>query len=583
MKRFTSFVVAIISVLLAIFLLKDTGLFVYKFLSDAYFLHLHALALLLVVLTCVVFQYKTSRSIPTKQSVVYLAWSLYVTLYFAFCGRCENYFCTYLLVVSIVSFSFTYLLRQGRIEPVVLYVPLVFLGVVESFATLLQYFHLTTSNSTNFAVTGTLDNPNITAMIVCMSIPALVEVTRLLKKAYRYVSIPVWMVVGIALMLLQCRTALIGTAIVVALWAWKGTGNYLSGSKYIKPVSIAVLVVLAVCVSVLQQQKEASANGRLTIWKVSAGMIAEKPLAGYGYGLFQREYNLHQADYFNRKPRPEQERMNAGYTAMAYNEYVEQTVMGGLPGGLLFAAMLLSLLWCGWKNRDTTFAPLTGVAAFAGMSLFNFTLQSPALLFSFTVYAAVLLAHAGTDNLVRLPVIPVKATVLSVLAGMVIVFFSIQKYNAQKRLKEVAQMLESGQIAPAGMVLDEIEPDISTSEAFYRLKAGYYMASGNIGMARESNIKALDYTSNPSVLMETALLSERLGKQVDAERYYKIACGIEPHLFRPRAMLMEMYIRTGQNQKAKIMANEILALRPKFKSGQVDKYKREAKVASSRL
>jgi tetratricopeptide (TPR) repeat protein len=451
---------------------------------------------------------------------------------------------------------------------------------VESIAVLLQYFHLVPSNSTNFAITGTLDNPNIAAMVICMSIPTWIEITRLLKPGYRYFTLLFWIVTVVAFVLLQCRTALIGTAIIVVVYFF---GSNWKKFKQLKAISIIVLALLVVGFFILHQQKQASANGRLTIWKVSAEMIAKKPLTGYGYGLFQKEYNLQQADYFNRELRPEQERMNAGYTGMAYNEYLEHTVMGGIPGGLLFTAVMLTLLWTGWKNRDTTLTPFAGVAAFAVMSLFNFTIESPMLLLSFMIYASILLAQNRVHATNKTFVLPKRVTLLCTCIGIAFIVFSIQKYNAQKELKVAKQMLQSGQINSAGMILDEIEPDISTSEAYYRTKTSFYLCHNNYEKALASTIRALNYASYPSLIINAAQFSDKLGKADDVEKYCKVASGIEPHLFRPRVLLMEMYLRTGQNQKAKKIANDILTMKPKINSEKVTEYKLEAKAASDKL
>jgi len=421
-------------------------------------------------------------------------------------------------------------------------------------------------------------------MVICLSIPSLIQITKLVKSYYRYISILLWIILGIALVLLQCRTALIGTAIIVCVYLFGiNTGNNWTKLKYFKGISIAILILLVAGVFILHQQKQASADGRLTIWKVSSEMIAKKPLTGYGYGLFQKEYNLQQADYFNKELRPEKERMNAGYTGMAYNEYLEHTVMGGIPGGLLFLSVILTLLWAGWKNRNTTLAPFAGIAAFAVMNLFNFTIESPMVLFSFTVYASVLLELNTENGTNKIFIFPKRVAFICTFIGIAFVVFSMQKYNAQKELKVAKQMLENGEIKAAGVILDEIEPDISTSEAYYRTKANYYLYNNDYEKALASTVHALNYASYPSLILNAAEFSKKLGKSDDVESYCKIASGIEPHLFRPRIMLMEMYIRTGQKQKAKIIANDILAMKPKINSEKVTEYKKAAKMVNDKL
>lgn len=63
--------------------------------------------------------------------------------------------------------------------------------------------------------------------------------------------------------------------------------------------------------SQLYNAKKASADGRKLIWKLSAQMIPEKPLTGYGYGFFEKEYNLHQANYIKIGKASPEELINA--------------------------------------------------------------------------------------------------------------------------------------------------------------------------------------------------------------------------------------------------------------------------------
>ena len=487
------------------------------------------------------------------------------------------YFCTYLYVNCIIAFSLILLIRRDLLTPIFLYIPIAFLGLSESIVSLLQYAHIISSQSSNFEVTGTLDNPNITAMVLCLSIPALIEIIRMTKKMYGYLCGFILVITGVSLLILQCRTAIVGVAVVVILYVFNSSKTIkLQQLKYIKTISFCFLIFLSNAFFFIQHQKQASSDGRLTIWKISAEMISKKPISGYGYGLFQREYNLQQADYFNRELRPEQERMNAGFTGMAYNEYIEQTVMGGLLGGLLFTAMILSLLVAGWKNRNTTLAPFIGVAAFAAMSLFNFTINSPMLLFTFMIYASVLLVQTSADSMTKTYIIPKKVTLLCTSIGIVFIVLSIQKYNAQQELKVAKQMLQNGEINAAGVILDEIEPDISTSEAYYRTRTSYYLCHNDYDKALASTVQALSYASYPFLVMNAAELSVKLGKLDDVERYCKVASGIEPHVFRPRVMQMEMYVQTGQQLKANLIANDILTMKPKFMTEKVKIYKQLA-------
>ena len=82
-------------------------------------------------------------------------------------------------------------------------------------------------------------------------------------------------------------------------------------------ISLTVFVLLlfvSVAGTKMYGMKKDSADGRLLIWKLSAEMIVANP-AGYGYGLFEKNYNLYQADHFSGHEHSGTERRNADFVS----------------------------------------------------------------------------------------------------------------------------------------------------------------------------------------------------------------------------------------------------------------------------
>ena len=88
--------------------------------------------------------------------------------------------------------------------------------------------------------------------------------------------------------------------------------------------------------------RPASADGRLLIWRVSAGMMLERPWTGFGPGGFARYYMLHQASWFALHP-------DSPFTAVAsdvdypFNELVRVGVEHGISGVLLTIALVVAI------------------------------------------------------------------------------------------------------------------------------------------------------------------------------------------------------------------------------------------------
>jgi O-antigen ligase len=90
-----------------------------------------------------------------------------------------------------------------------------------------------------------------------------------------------------------------------------------------------------------KQDTNTSSGVRLTFWRTAAQLIAQRPLAGAGIGSWSTEYNR-----MERQKNPGHKDIDPN--GNPHQEYLYWGVQLGIPGLLLFAAFLLSVL------RDTT-------------------------------------------------------------------------------------------------------------------------------------------------------------------------------------------------------------------------------------
>lgn len=602
----TTFLVAYIGLTLAS--IVGQSAFLRVFLSYASYTHLFVIVLLALCGFLLLTKGRIKGTItmsPHQGTIitigVFLLWFVYMATYALVGPGSEQYYLTYLLVSLALFFSVYSLLRTDFLAPWVLYFSIVLPGVIETIVVLLQWAHLMPSTSPYFAIAGTVSNPNIAAMTIALAIPACLEIAAHNWNKRRYLVLFLLVLMGAALVLTHCRSALLAMLVVSAVYLSPLLVKQRSILGLKSPIirySLAFLPLLLLMVFLFtSHQNKAAGDGRGLIWRLSTEMIAQRPLQGYGYGYFEKAYNLYQADYFNRQTRPESEQMKASFTAMAYNEYLEQSVMGGLIGGLLFLAVIVTLLLSAWKQRRLSSAPLAGILAFALMSLFNFTVAYPILFVGFLFYASLCLVPQLTSKAVlegekagalkRKPLVAAPSVIgvkisktlwmSAVVCAFVLVLLSLQKYQTQLQLTEADRLLKEGHGKQAGHILQQIESHVSTSEAFYITKVRYDMAHNNLESAYQAMLQLMNHTSQPSLFLELAVISARLGKGDEAEMYLKTACGIEPHRFKPRVMLMDFYHKTGQLEKARQMAQTILNLKPKIDSNEVRHYKQQAK------
>jgi O-antigen ligase len=135
-----------------------------------------------------------------------------------------------------------------------------------------------------------------------------------------------------------------------------------------------------------KQDSTTSSGVRLAFWRTAIQVIAERPLAGAGVGSWSTEY-----DRLERLKNPQHKNLNPG--SNPHQEYLYWGVQLGIPGLLLMAAFMLSVL------RDTlkmeaphARAAQSALLAFAVACLFNSSLYDGLIGDFFCVLIGLLLA-----------------------------------------------------------------------------------------------------------------------------------------------------------------------------------------------
>lgn len=192
-------------------------------------------------------------------------------------------------------------------------------------------------------------------------------------------------------------------ALVVA-WPWlkKNTclGAWLlmlgSNLKYkIAAISLGVVLVGAIGFG-LFHLKKGSSVGKLFIWEVTLGKIAEKPLFGYGVGRFEAEYNNWQAEYFMKHPEEMDgpKGMAAGNTKYAFSDFLEIVAEIGIWGLFLFIVLMRQFFlftkeWNVKLIRDTDCSSSL-IVPFLIFMLVSFPMYSLPILMSLLVLLAII-------------------------------------------------------------------------------------------------------------------------------------------------------------------------------------------------
>lgn len=555
---------------------------------SAYILYTILSALFVCVTTYLLRKHDTAKAMYGSGPVIY---SLLLGGYFLLHGFLINHAISARHIYFISGcLLFTALYLYFRVYSTVLtgvWWVIMVAAVAEALICLCQYAGFLKSQNSYFMVTGTWTNPNVTAMFICLALPALWAVFAA-KRIKRMAAAVILLLYVSVLLLLACRTAVIGAFTILTIVTYSNTAfvqalkQRLRGIKAILVIAPGMILLTAAGIY-LYKVKQASADGRKTVWKITMQMIADKPFTGFGYGRFERAYNLYQAAYFAGGTASSLETAHAAHVKMAYNEFLENTAEGGITGLFIFSGILLVLLRKFPRNdknggNDNIIAAYAGIACFAVMSIFNFTIQAIPVFCLFIIYAALLMANAYRNSRstwfpAGLFAIP---TALLVCGALAVFLLQCRETFDQLQNRKAAELVRQGNIINARLLLQPLDRRLSHSESYLKNYSHVLMACHEYERALEQLAKAMKISSSPTLYMQSGNCHEYLHRYNEAENEYNIAAHIEPRNPLPHYALMQMYLKAGDTVKAAAAARHLIHIQPKNSTVATEQYKNRA-------
>lgn len=554
--------------LLCIFGTIDIGVFMYPSLSRTL---LPAIFVIVVAMLYIISVIKCNRMVVYGScDVFFMAWTAFVFIHSLIIPP-ESYRLYYIVISFILVLSLSLSLRQGTINWQYVENVLLLMGVLHILYMLLQSFGLMDSGNQFFYVTGSNENPTITAiyLVGCISI----VLGRIKKNAPFYMTMALVLVV--AILTLRCRSAYMGLFCVIFVYAFSN-GHVASMVKSLckwRMGGIAiVLLTCAVFASYgLYHDKKESADGRFLIWKLSASMIAEHP-QGYGWGLFERNYNLKQSEYFLSQDGTLSEKENADVVFMPYNDFLEMGVEGGVCGAVFLMLFYAFGIRKAYKLHDTE--TLSVFVAFLVMSMTNFiysSVQPWLLLMCFAAF----LSQKSVEREYKNVFLNTTAFAMGIVISVMLLFNTSKIMKCQMALAKMGSFIMQG-IAVDDSKLQRLSSGIGTSELYWRMCGQNYINGNNYAKAIPCLSKAREYTSNPALFYQLFRCYKSMGKDDRGLAGIIINYGMLPHHMLPKYVLMEYYYihhNIGMSHK---FAKEILQMPVKVKSKACDMYQLEA-------
>lgn len=472
----------------------DTHLFVYPSLSRYLFLELGVIALTPIAM--VVLMTGKGRIVINKIGIFFVLWMTYVAFYDLIVQSGEHYrvyyLCVTLLFVPVLGYLLSgRLLTVADVEKILL-----FAAVIHLLYILGQLTGIMESGNKYFRLTGCNENPTVTALFLVGCIPMLIA--RIARRNRRMLYFAILLITITGIIMLRCRTAYIGLAVEVVILLivrYRNSLQQIARQRFYAVLAVVAAIVMVAAIGHrLYDMKKDSADGRLLIWKLSAAMVAERPM-GYGYGLFEKNYNLRQADYFAQNESTVTERRNADFVMMPYNDYLEQAIEGGIPGTLFLLTFYAAMIMVAIRQRQ--WEAVAVLSAFAVMSLFNFVYTSVQPWMLVLYYVAFVASKTET---LSLRTQSVRFAALFMLLPVVCLSWGVFRTTiAQLQLKHLDEICKSGSFIDDNRYA-VIENAIGTSEAFWTSRARNSMRAGRYTDALNSINHARFYSSSPNLL-----------------------------------------------------------------------------------
>ena len=461
----------------------------------------------------------------------------------------------------ILSFIFVRLISERENNN--LLIVLAFSGLIQSIIALTQICGLTSSNHPYFEATGSFNNPG--QLGGYLSISFIISIG-LLKKSKRRLFIYLFsfisITIGLALILADSRASMIASLFGLFFLFHTNISQYIKKNKLLTITGLILVVTLFVIL--LYSYRPESANGRLLIWIVSLGMIADKPLLGHGVGSFNKEYMLYQAEYFKNN-------MDSPFisvadnVAFAYNEFLHIAIEFGLVGLFLVIIILSLILLSKSKNYDQTIFK-AGLVVFIVFSMFSY----PSSVFSLFLILPVLLAGASNEVKQRyfpLKYILVPALCCFIIAGIKELLFYQHIIRTQKSIK----------------YREDYKPLISTEDHLEKLMSeplfnAQYTYLTLYKYKIEVNEEII-HLINPScdVYCDIGDTFYKKGDFNSAKYYYEIASYMIPSRITPNYSLWKLHLEMDNIEAAKEIAHKIILQELKVQNTSAIRIKQEVK------
>lgn len=426
---------------------------------------------------------------------------------------------------------------------------------------IMQFFDICKSLSV-FKVSANFSNPAglAVSLLIGFSIGLYFCNKKEFKSVYKIILI-VEILMVFSIVVSFSRAAILGLIVLFCVSLLKKSKKNKGFIRFLLSICVVFSIGGLYCL------KMDSAKGRILIWKCSLNMIKDKPLFGFGYNGFKKNYMSYQADFFNKNPENEFVKV-ADNTLDPFNEYIGILVNYGIVGFVIFLLCFIFLLrsYFRKKSRESEVAMLSlvGISTF---SFFSYAFYYP---FVWIVSILCIFVIIGPFKLIISSFLRVLVSLTAITVHIALCSYCIYRINAELIWKK--SMIELTMLENKNSIFSNYEFLLPVLGSNY-----YFMYNYSAELYRdEQYVKSLQMAYRCRELITDYYLELIVVENLIKLKCYHEAINVAyklhdmcPNRFKPLYYLLEIYKLIDDSINANQIADEIIQKKVKIPSEEV--------------
>lgn len=471
---------------------------------------------------------------PGKDATGIFVYSLFTATIISACKSGFNLWTFYFVSMSAGSVLILNLVKNNILTFKHISVSLSIIFFIYLAIVFLQWCGLVPAKSNSFTVTGTFSNPNIAAMHIVCCFPFAIQIVSKWsngKFAFALLCITTYLI----LYLLQTRTAIIGMAGILTYSVFRL--HLRSLTSYIGLFSIVAGSILLV--AVLNSNKSRSTQSRALIWKQTASIIMENPVAGVGLGNFTKHINQKLSSYFTLNSEAKEKDNFTLPLNIGYNDYLQLSAESGIAG-ICIMLSLVAFLFGRQPMSPKQITLQSSVVGVLTMCLTNSVIYAVpigltlAVILPFSEHSKAT-ATIGTSGWQ----VTYKLCMIALIS--VAFLYTLKLNNALYSLKRSELLTTEGLYDRALALLKPLRPVIENDGLYWKNIGRAFYGKENIRLAKSAYLKAAGIWYDAGSFAMLSQLERRSGNIEPAIDNMRKAASITPGYLPYKFELFNLY------------------------------------------